>query len=143
LPEQRPLHSRYNGRERPSFGVTHRGRWILIVAVVSASTTVFLVIGGVLGGLAARHGLAIWLGAGLGALLGVWGGSWLALGLTDYDRTRIHMLGSSGGALGALVIGLMPVIFGRTSIPFWEVFAMISPGAGAAIATTYMQRRGI
>jgi hypothetical protein len=110
---------------------------------VSASTSVLLVIGGVLGGLAAKHALAIWFGASLGAIFGIWGGSWLAFGLTDYERTRTHMLGSSGGALGALIIGLTPVILGRAAIPFWEVFAMLSPGAGAAIAITYMQKRGI
>jgi hypothetical protein len=142
LPEPGPLRSRNNGQERPQFGVASRGRWILIVAVVSASTIVLLVIGGVLAGLVVRKGLAIWLGAGAGALLGIWGGSWLALGLTDYERTRLHILASSAGALGALIIGLAPVIFGRTSIPFWEIFAMISPGAGAALATGYMERRG-
>ena len=143
MPEPGPLRSRYNGRERPQFGVASRGRWILIVAVVSVSTIVLLVLGGVLAGFVARKGLAIWIGAGGGALLGIWGGSWLALGLTDFERTRLHMVASSGGALGALIIGLAPVIFGRTTIPFWELFAMISPGAGAALATTYMERRGL
>ena len=143
MPEPGPLRSRYNGHERPQFGVASRGRWILIVAVVSASTIVLLVIGGVLGGLVARKGLAIWIGAGAGALLGIWGGSWLALGLTDFERSRLHMLVSSGGAVAALIIGLAPVILGKTSIPFWEIFAMVSPGAGAALATTYMERRGL
>jgi hypothetical protein len=50
------------------------------------------------------------------------------------------MIRCSLGALGALMIGLIPVIVGKDGGPMWPLIAMMSPGAGAAIATATMQR---
>lgn len=100
-----------------------------------------LVLGGVAGSLLDRS--FIWFGASIGAGLGIWGGSWIALGLTDLERTRVNMAACSLGALAALLIVLSPVILARSPIPMWSLVAILAPGLGAGFAMAFIESRRV
>jgi hypothetical protein len=125
------------GTGRPPVDPARRGRSIVTLAVVSASTGAFLLLGGSVAG-----GLRRWAGIPLevlfvfvlaAAVAGVWAGAWLSVRLVGGDAARYKATGI-GGTLGlAVAIGL-----GYASTKFLPgilpLVAILSPGAVAAVA---------
>jgi hypothetical protein len=120
-----------------------RGRSIVTLAVVSASTGAFLLLGGSIAG-ALRH----WAGIPLeilfvvvlaAAVAGVWVGAWLSLRLAGGDAARYKATGI-GGSIGlAVAIGLG---YASTKLlpGILPLLAILSPGAIAAIAANLSDR---
>jgi hypothetical protein len=114
-----------------------RGRSIVTLAVVSASTGAFLLLGGSIAG-ALRH----WAGIPLeilfvvvlaAAVAGVWVGAWLSLRLAGGDAARYKATGIGGTVGLAVAIGLG---YASTKLlpGILPLLAILSPGAIAAIA---------
>jgi hypothetical protein len=114
-----------------------RGRSIVTVAVVSASTGAFLLLGGTVAG-ALRHWARIpfevlFVLVLAAAVAGVWVGAWLSVRLAGGDAARYKATGIGGTVGLAVAIGL-----GYASTKFLPgvlpLVAILSPGAIAAIA---------
>jgi hypothetical protein len=114
-----------------------RGRSIVTLAVVSASTGAFLLLGASIAG-----GLRHWAGIPIevlfvlvlaAAVAGVWVGAWLSVRLVGGDAARYKATGIGGTVGLAVAIGL-----GYASTKFLPgilpLLAILSPGAIAAIA---------
>lgn len=128
---------------RPPIDPARRGVWVVTVAVVSASTGAFLLVGGSLAG-ALRHFAGVPIEALFvlvlaAAVTGVWVGAWLACRLTAGDAVRYKATGI-GGSVGLLVaIGLG---YASTKLlpGILPLLAILSPGGIAAIAAHASQR---
>jgi hypothetical protein len=126
----------------PGTPIGLRGRWIVPLAVVSAMSGMALTVGWLVGTAVGRMmGLDEWPqllnyaipGGFLGAVAGVWGGSWLAIRLTGQDAAG--RLGPTGlfGTMG-LVAGIaLAFAAARTSIVPLVTLGILAPGFGAAI----------
>jgi hypothetical protein len=125
------------GTGRPPVDPARRGRSSVTLAVVSASTGAFLLLGGSVAG-----GLRHWAGIPIevlfvlvlaAAVAGVWVGAWLSVRLVGGDATRYKATGIGGTVGLAVAIGL-----GYASTKFLPallpLLAILSPGAIAAIA---------
>jgi hypothetical protein len=130
-------HKAGNGTGRPPVDPARRGRSIVTLAIVSASTGAFLLLGGSIAG-----GLRHWTGIPLevlfvvvlaAAVAGVWVGAWLSVRLAGGDAARYKATGIGGTVGLAVAIGL-----GYASTKFLPgvlpLLAILSPGAIAAIA---------
>jgi hypothetical protein len=125
------------GSGRPPVDPARRGRSIVTVAVVSASTGAFLLLGGTVAG-ALRHWARIpfevlFVLVLAAAVAGVWVGAWLSVRLAGGDAARYKATGIGGTVGLAVAIGL-----GYASTKFLPgvlpLAAILSPGAIAAIA---------
>ncbi|MGH2812990.1 MAG: hypothetical protein ACRDI1_09800 [Actinomycetota bacterium] len=138
------LTARNDGGERARFGIGARGRWIVMVAVVSATVGMFLVLGGTLGLLlraALGSNVLFVVGAAGGGIVGAGLGAWLALGLADFDRTRRRLIAAAvGGVVGLLVGMIIPLTLARRFAVWPVILAMLAPGAGAAGLTALFLR---
>jgi len=114
-----------------------RGRWIVTLGVVSASTGAFLLLGGSVAG-ALRH----WAGIPLevlfvlvlaAAVAGVWVGAWLSVRLAGGDAARYRATGIGGtvGLVVAIGLGYVSTKFLPGILP---LLAILSPGGIATIA---------
>ena len=114
-----------------------RGRWIVTLAVVSAATGAFLLLGGSIAG-ALRH----WAGIPFevlfvlvlaAAVAGVWVGAWLSVRLAGGDAARFKATGIGGtvGLVVAIGLGYLSTKFLPGILP---LLAILSPGAIATIA---------
>jgi hypothetical protein len=125
------------GTGRPPVDPARRGRSIVTLAIVSASTGAFLLLGGSIAG-----GLRHWTGIPLevlfvlvlaAAVAGVWTGAWLSVRLAGGDAARYKATGIGGTVGLAVAIGL-----GYASTRFLPgilpLVAILSPGGIAAIA---------
>jgi hypothetical protein len=130
-------HKAGKGTGRPPVDPARRGRSIVTLAVVSAGTGAFLLLGGSIAG-----GLRHWTGIPLevlfvfvlaAAVAGVWVGAWLSVRLTGGDAARYKATGIGGTVGLGVAIGL-----GYASTKFLPgvlpLLAILSPGAIAAIA---------
>ena len=134
----------HKGTGRPPVDPARRGRSIVTVAVVSASTGAFLLLGGSIAG-----GLRHWAGIPLeilfllvlaAAVAGVWVGAWLSVRLTGGDASRYRAAGIGGTVGLAVAIGLG---YASTKLlpGILPLIAILSPGAIAAIAANVSDRR--
>jgi len=125
------------GTGRPPVDPARRGRSIVTLAVVSASTGAFLLLGGSVAG-ALRH----WAGIPLevlfvlvlaAAVAGVWVGAWLSVRLAGGDAARFKATGIGGtvGLVVAIGLGYVSTKFLPGLLP---LLAILSPGAIATIA---------
>lgn len=126
------------GKGKPQFGVPPTGRWIVMVAVVSASVGVFVFLGAFIGLLVARPlgprvGLGWMVGiAASGGVLGVLIGTKLAFRLTDIDPTRPRLVASTAGGIAGLALGsAIPVYLGLGFASLAPMLAIAGPGVGA------------
>jgi hypothetical protein len=130
-------HKAGKGTGRPPVDPARRGRSIVTLAVVSAATGAFLLLGGSIAG-----GLRHWTGIPLevlfvfvlaAAVAGVWVGAWLSVRLAGGDAARYKATGIGGTVGLGVAIGL-----GYASTKFLPgvlpLVAILSPGAVAAIA---------
>jgi hypothetical protein len=130
-------HKAGKGTGRPPVDPARRGRSIVTLAVVSAATGAFLLLGGSIAG-----GLRHWTGIPLevlfvvvlaAAVAGVWVGAWLSVHLAGGDAARYKATGIGGTVGLGVAIGL-----GYASTKFLPgvlpLVAILSPGAIAAIA---------
>jgi hypothetical protein len=130
-------HEAGKGTERPPMDPARRGRSIVTLAVVSAATGAFLLLGGsIAGGLRHLLGVAyeiLFVLVLAAAVAGVWVGAWLSVRLTGGDAARYKATGIGGTVGLAVAIGL-----GYASTKFLPgvlpLLAILSPGAIAAIA---------
>ena len=122
---------------RPPVDPARRGRSIVTLAVVSASTGAFLLLGGSIAG-----GLRSWAGVPIevlfvlvlgAAVAGVWVGAWLAVRLAGGDAARFKATGIGGtvGLVVAIALGYLSTKFLPGILP---LLAILSPGALATIA---------
>jgi hypothetical protein len=125
------------GPGQPPTDPARRGRSMVTLAVVSASTGAFLLLGASI-----AAGLRHWAGIPLEVLFvfvlavavgGVWAGAWLSVRLTGGDAVRFKATGIGGTVGLAVAIGL-----GYASTEFLPailpLLAILSPGALATIA---------
>ena len=131
------------GTGRPPVDPARRGRSIVTLSVVSASTGAFLLLGGSIAG-----GLRHWAGVPLemlfvlvlaAAVAGVWVGAWLSVRLAGGDGARYKASGV-GGTIGlAVAIGLG---YASTKLlpGILPLIAILSPGAIAALAANASDR---
>jgi hypothetical protein len=127
----------HKGTGRPPMDPARRGRSIVTLAVVSASTGAFLLLGGSIAG-----GLRHWAGIPLeilfvlvlaAAVAGVWVGAWLSVRLAGGDAARYKATGIGGTVGLAVAIGL-GYASTKTLPGILPLIAILSPGAIAAIA---------
>lgn len=131
------------GTGRPPADPARRGRWIVTVAIVSAATGGFLLLGGsVAGGL--RHYVGVPLEVLFvlvlaTAVAGVWVGAWLSCRLTAGDAARYKATGIGGTVGLAVAIGLG---YASTKIlpGILPLLAILSPGFLAAIGAGASER---
>jgi hypothetical protein len=126
----------------PGTPIGLRGRWIVPLAVVSAMSGMALALGWLAGTVVGRMaGLDEWPqllnyaipGAFVGAVAGVWGGSWLAIRLTGQEATGRLGLTGLFGTMG-LVAGIaLAFAAARTSAIPLVTLGMLAPGFGAAL----------
>ena len=121
----------------PPVDPARRGRSLVTLAVVSASTGAFLLLGGTIAG-----GLRHWAGIPLevlfvfvlaAAVAGVWAGAWLSVHLVGGDAARFKATGIGGtvGLAVAIGLGYVSTKFLPAILP---LLAILSPGAIATIA---------
>jgi len=120
-----------------------RGRAVVTLAVVSASTGAFLLlwssIAGLLRHLAGVPVPALFVLVVLGAFAGVWVGAWLACRLTGGDRRRFIASGI-GGSVG--LVAAVGAAFASTRIlpAVLPLLAILCPGAGAVLGARAGER---
>ena len=121
-----------------------RGRDVVTLAVVSASTGAFLLLSSSIAGLL-RHLLhvpisALFVLVVLGAFAGAWVGAWLAGRLTGGDRQRFVAAGV-GGSVG--LVAATGTAFASTQFlpAILPLVAILCPGLGAVVGTRAVQRR--
>jgi len=139
---RRPGGSRPGGRARPPIDPARRGRWIVTVAVVSAATGAFLLLGfAIAGGL--RHvGIPIEVlfvfvvGCAVG---GVWTGAWLSGRLTGGNR-RKYIATGIGGCVGLVVAVALGYASLKLLPDILPLAAILSPGGVAAVAANAAER---
>jgi len=114
-----------------------RGRSIVTLAVVSASTGAFLLLGGSIAG-----GLRHWAGVPLevlfvlvlaAAVAGVWVGAWLSVRLVGGDAARFKATGI-GGTVGLVVAIGLGYLSTKRLPGILPLLAILSPGAIATFA---------
>lgn len=134
----------------PAPGRNRRGSWVVLVAVVSASTGLSLFAGGAAGGLAGTllgfEELAILgpvlVGAAAGGLGGVWVGAWVATRFTPGGRPRPRILAAGAGGTLGLAAGVALSAVGRGALfAGLPVAAVLAPGVGAAVGEGLVTRR--
>jgi hypothetical protein len=132
------------GTERPPVDPARRGGWIVTLAVVSASTGAFLLLGGSIAG-ALRHFVGapyeiLFVLVLAAAVAGVWVGAWLSGRLTAGDAVRYKATGIGGTVGLAVAIGLG---YASTKIlpGVLPLIAILSPGAVAALAANASGRQ--
>jgi hypothetical protein len=137
---------RRNRPSGPSAGrPADRGRWIIMIAVVSAMTGACLLLGGFLGLIADRAlhapALVVVLLIAVGALVGVWLGARFAIRLTGGDHRRFVAsgLGGSVGLVGAVAVAYTASNVLPALLPF---VAILCPGFGAAIGALVSEQLG-
>jgi len=135
------------GRQRPAsrtpIDPARRGRWIVTVAVVSASTGAFLMLGFALAG-TLRH----YVGVPIGVLFvfvvgcavgGVWTGAWLRGRLTGGTR-RTYIATGIGGCVGLVVAIALGYVSLKLLPDILPLAAILSPGGVAAVAANAAER---
>lgn len=132
-----------SGRERPPIDPARRGRWIVTVAVVSAATGAFLLLGfAIAGGL--RHAIGIPIGVLFVfvvacAVGGVWAGAWLSGRLTGGNR-RKYVATGIGGCVGLVVAIALGYASLKVLPDILPLAAILSPGGVAAVAANAAER---
>ena len=120
-----------------------RGRWVVTLAVVSATTGAFLLlwssVAGLLRHLAGVPVTALFVLVVLGAFAGVWVGAWLAGRLTGGDRQRFVAsgIGGSVGLVAAVGAAFLSTRILPAVLPF---LAILCPGAGAVLGARAAER---
>ena len=142
-----PGRSGRGGRARPPtrapIDPARRGRWVVTVAVVSATTGAFLLLGFAIAG-TLRH----YAGIPVGVLFvfvvgcavgGVWTGAWLCGRLTGGNRRRYVATGIGGcvGLVVAIALGYASLKLLPDILP---LAAILSPGGVAAVAANAAER---
>lgn len=121
----------------PPVNPARRGRSIVTLAVVSASTGAFLLLGGSIAG-----GLRYWAGVPFeilfvlvlaAAVVGVWVGAWLSVRLAGGDAARFKATGI-GGTVGLVVAIGLGYVSTKFLPGFLPLLAILSPGTLATIA---------
>jgi hypothetical protein len=124
-------------RAGPPVDPARRGRSIVTLAVVSASTGAFLLLGGSIAG-----GLRYWAGVPFevlfvlvlaAAVVGVWVGAWLSVRLAGGDAARFKATGI-GGTVGLVVAIGLGYVSTKFLPGFLPLLAILSPGTLATIA---------
>ena len=123
----------------PSVDPARRGRWIVTLSVVSASTGAFLLLGGTIAG-ALRHWAGIPFNVAFvlvfaAAVSGVWVGAWLSVRLVGGDASRYRATGIGGtvGLVVAIGLGYLSTKFLPEILP---LLVILSPGGIAALAAS-------
>lgn len=124
-----------------------RSRWIVTLSVVSAFAGMFMFGGWLLGGLVGEAlgylDLSALVGAISGAVVGVWLAAWLAVRLTGVGERHRRTVGAGIGGTTGFVAGLaIAALSVRMRVGLLPVFAMLAPGAGAAIGERLLTRSG-
>lgn len=122
----------------PAFGAPATIHWIVTVGVISASTGMLWFVFGLIGEAIFDSRNPIFTLALVGAILGVAGGSWVSMALTDAPRNRSMWAGSLiGGWCGLLAGMLVPIV--AHPMPLGGLFAILAPGVGTAIGQTLIR----
>ena len=115
------------------------------MAVISAATGAFLLLGASIAGALYRYAgvpvLLLFFFVVLCAVGGAWVGAWLSVRLTSGDQRRFRALGA-GGTVGLFVaVGL--AYAGTKFLPgILPLLAILAPGGVAALAARAVERAG-